>query len=109
MVHLDGLAVASSLAAPLISWHSLAQLGICNLSEGAALCNICTDTKIFKSRLVSNALTQNESSHVAASSKDWRQAVHVPFSAHAVAFGLLQDTLEAVKANYKDVLTDEHL
>ena len=55
MVTLDGLVLESDLVAPLISWHDLTQLRICNLPDNLALCNFCADTAA-KSRLVSNAI-----------------------------------------------------
>ena len=69
MVHLDGLVLKSDLAAPLISWHDLTQLGICSLPEGVALCNFCADSNSPVTRPVSNAEASNEIAHVAAPTK----------------------------------------
>ena len=46
---------------------------------------------------------------VAAPTKKWHQDAHVAVSAHAPALVPNGDTLEAVKAAYADVLSDEHL
>ena len=62
MVHLNGLALQSELVAPLISWHDLTQLGICNLPEGVALFNFCAQEK---------------------SAKQCHEALHVPSPVHA--------------------------
>ena len=52
MIHIDGLVTEQDMAAPLISWHDLTQLGICSLLEGTALSNFCA----AEPGLVNNAL-----------------------------------------------------
>ena len=49
MVTLDGLVLESDLVAPLISWHDLTQLRICNLPDNLALRSqlpVRTDAKL---------------------------------------------------------------
>ena len=69
MVHLDGLVLKSDLAAPLISWHDLTQLGICSLPDGIALCNFCADPNPPVTRPINNAKVSKEIAHVAATAK----------------------------------------
>ena len=60
MCYIDGLVLRGRLAAPLISWHDLSQLKICNLPV-ADKCNFCSSSskssnnEIIKENQISNA------------------------------------------------------
>ena len=123
--HIDGLVLEGNLDAPLISWHDLAQLKICNLPV-TDVCNFCSESSKnlkddpIKKNQISNTEQVKFDSDCTAEKVIKKCNVQQKESMNAGEGGKLssptsivlsseKDSLDQVKFDFKDVLNDEHM